>query len=197
MNYNIQKYCAPLDCFAIWENGYTEDEVDQIRFLAELQEFSKGTVGSDPTSPAPKEQRDSDIAWITPSENSQWLYDRHAAILGHANKDHFLYDIQAFQPFQYTQYKLDQHYTWHWDVAFGWENDQRKISSILFLSDPDDYEGGEFEICVDGNLDNIQSFKPKKGDCMFFASWMPHRVKPVTSGTRCTLVSWAIGPRQS
>lgn len=194
--FHIQKYQAPLNCFAVWENGYSKEELDQIEFLGQLQDFEKGTVGAF-DGEAPSAVRDSSISWITHDENSDWLYHRHANILGHVNKDHFLYDVRHFLPFQYTTYNPDQHYTWHWDVAFGWENDQRKISSVLFLSDPEDYEGGEFEICLDGNLDNIASFKPKRGDCMFFASWMPHRVKPVISGDRHTLVSWALGPRQS
>lgn len=196
MGYNVQKYRAPLECFAIWENGYTKEELDKIEFLGSLQDFRRGSVG-DVNDAAPKEVRDSDIAWLLHDENSDWLYCRHAEILGRVNTDHFMYDVAGFENFQYTTYNPDQHYTWHWDVAFGWQNHQRKISSVLFLSDPDDYEGGEFEICVNGNLDDIRSFKPKRGDCMFFASWMPHRVKPVTSGKRHTLVSWAEGPRQS
>ena len=54
----------------------------------------------------------------------------------------------------------------------------------LMLDDPDDYEGGELQICHMGNFNDVITVKPKKGDIVFFASWMPHRVAPVTSGTR-------------
>ena len=46
-----------------------------------------------------------------------------------------------------------------------------------------------------GNFNNIAVLKPKKGDIVFFASWMPHRVRPVTLGTRRSIVSWILGKK--
>jgi predicted 2-oxoglutarate/Fe(II)-dependent dioxygenase YbiX len=82
-------------------------------------------------------------------------------------------------------------------VEFGWQNYQRKISAVMMLTGPDEYEGGELEVCNNGNFEDIQILKPNKGDIVFFASWMPHRVKPVTSGERKSLVMWVMGKRQS
>jgi PKHD-type hydroxylase len=98
---------------------------------------------------------------------------------------------------QYTKYELNGHYTWHWDVFFGYQTKQRKISVVVMLNEPEDYEGGDFQICINGNLDEIKTIRPKKGDALFFASWMPHRVTSVTSGERNTLVTWVTGPRES
>lgn len=195
MPFNIPKYSAPLECFAVWTGGFTDDEIEKITFLEQLQSFGKGRVGDD-TGDAPAEVRDSDIAWIHPDQNSNWLFDRISGITSRVNYDHFMYNIDGIEAFQYTKYGPNQHYTWHWDVGFGWQNYIRKISLVVALSDPDEYEGGEFEIVKDGNLDNITSFKPKKGDIIYFASWMPHRVKPVTSGERKTLVAWVMGERE-
>lgn len=195
MTFGVFKYNAPLECFAIWENGFTPEEVDQIIFLEKLSKFDKAVVGGR-KSPNQK-VRDSDVAWLQPDNNSHWLFERFGSIISKVNHDHFLYDIEGFDTLQYTKYGPEQHYTWHWDVAFGWENYQRKISAVMMLSDPDEYEGGEFEICVNGNLDDLRTMKPKKGDIIFFASWMPHRVKPVISGERKSLVTWVMGKRQS
>ena len=63
----------------------------------------------------------------------------------------------------------------------------RKISMSLVLSDPDEYEGGQLEIW--GKSIDVY----KKGSIIFFPSWMPHRVTPVTKGTRYSLVMWFIG----
>lgn len=191
------KYNAELRCFAVWSGGFSEDEIEKIVFLEQLQNFDKGKVGDDPNQPAPESVRNSEVAWIFPDQNSDWLFQRISGITSRVNYDHFMYNIDGIDSFQYTKYGIDQHYTWHWDVAFGWENYQRKISLIVMLSDPDEYEGGEFEICNNGNLDEIVSIKPAKGDIVFFASWMPHRVKPVTSGERKSLVAWVMGERQS
>ena len=65
------------------------------------------------------------------------------------------------------------------------------------MSDPSEYEGGELEICINGNIDKPIKLKPEKGDIVFFASWMPHRVAPIISGTRKTLVTWVMGKRES
>lgn len=192
--YQIPKYRGGFECFAVWENGYTAEELDKIKFLAELQEFRKGGVGNQATDADPK-IRNSDITWIHRDNNSEWLFYLHGIILAKVNHDHFMLDIEGFDSFQYTVYNPDQHYSWHWDAAFGWEKYQRKISSVLFLSDPEEYEGGELEIVTTGNIEAPRVLKPKRGDCVFFSSFMPHRVRPVTSGRRVTLVSWALGER--
>jgi PKHD-type hydroxylase len=36
--------------------------------------------------------------------------------------------------------------------------------------------------------------KLKQGQAIFFASWLQHRVKPVTKGERYSLVMWFGGP---
>ena len=194
MTFGFYKYNAPLECFAVWENGFTPEEIDKINFLEDLQNFDRAKVGKE-TSDAKKEIRDSEVAWIVPDHNSNWLFERLGQITSAVNHQHFMYDIEGVETLQYTKYKLDQHYTWHWDVEFGWQNFQRKISAVMMLTDPEEYEGGEFEICINGNFEDTRVLKPKKGDIVFFASWMPHRVKPVISGERKSLVMWVMGKR--
>lgn len=193
MNNKIHKYNGALECFAIWKGVLCDEDIEQIKKIEELQTFQAGTTGTQ----LKKEIRDSDVSFITRDQHSEWLYNKISSMIGTVNRDHFLYNVDGFQPIQYTKYKLDQHYTWHWDVHFGYETDQRKISMVTVLNDPDDYEGGEFEICTNGNIANPRSFKPEKGDAVFFASWMPHRVKSVTKGERNSLVVWATGPRET
>lgn len=194
MTFGFYKYNAPLECFTVWENGFTPEEIDKISFLEDLQNFEQGKTGSD-TTDARKEIRDSEVAWILPNQHSHWVFERLSAITSTVNHQHFMYDIEGVESLQYTKYKIDQHYTWHWDVEFGWQNFQRKISAVMMLTDPEEYEGGEFEICVNGNFEDVKSLKPKKGDIVFFASWMPHRVKPVISGERRSMVMWVMGKR--
>lgn len=74
-------------------------------------------------------------------------------------------------------------------------NYERKISASIMLTDPKKYEGGEFELITNGNIEEPFVVKPNKGDVIFFASWMPHRVRPVTSGVRKSLVCWVMGER--
>jgi len=196
VTFGFYKYNAPLECFAVWENGFTPEEVDKILYLESLQNFGKGVVGDQNALPD-KHIRDSEVAFIRPDQHSQWVFERLGQITSAVNHQQFMYDIEGVESLQYTKYQIDQHYTWHWDVEFGWQNYQRKISFVMMLTEPDEYEGGEFEICVNGNFDDTKLMKPKKGDVIFFASWMPHRVKSVTSGERKSLVGWVMGKRQS
>lgn len=191
---NIHKYNAPLEQFAIWRGGFTDKEIEQIIFLENLQQFEKGVTGG--SKKPNKKIRDSDISWLHKDQNTAWVFDRMNSITAKVNYDHFLLDISGYNMFQYTKYDKNQHYTWHWDYSFGWNNHVRKISLIMMLSDPSEYEGGEFEIVVNGNIEEPKSFKPGKGDIVFFASWMPHRVAPIISGVRKSLVSWVEGPRE-
>lgn len=195
MPYNIPKYGKQLNCFAVWTGGFTPEEVDKIIDLEKLQEFEKGKVWLD-EGPAPVDTRDSDISWIHHDQHSDWVYNRIANITSVVNHDNFMYNIDGVDAFQYSKYGPDQHYTWHWDVEFGWQKWIRKISIVLMLSDQSEYEGGELEIVNNGNFDNKVSFRPNKGDMVFFASWMPHRVAPVRSGMRKTLVAWVMGERE-
>ena len=196
MAFTLPRYHAPLEKFCIWTNGFTDDEIDQIHFMSELNPKQPGKTGSE-NNKADKKIRDSDVVFIEHSQETDWLYQRYGQIIPKVNYDHFLYDIVGFQAFQYTEYKEDQHYDWHMDMAMEWQDNQRKISSVLMLDDPDDYEGGELEVCTGGNLNMTQKIKPKKGELVCFASWMPHRCLPVTSGERRTLVAWIDGPRST
>jgi PKHD-type hydroxylase len=106
-----------------------------------------------------------------------------------------MYDIDGFESFQYTVYKSKdkQHYDWHVDAGNLSTPYERKISATIVLTPPEKYEGGEFEIVMDGQVASPQLLKPEAGDVIFFDSRMPHRVRPVTSGVRKSLVAWVMG----
>lgn len=66
----------------------------------------------------------------------------------------------------------------------------RKLSGVLFLSNPESYEGGNFEM-----EDFEMPFKKApQGSIIIFPSYLTHRVTPVLSGERYTAVCWATGP---
>lgn len=61
------------------------------------------------------------------------------------------------------------------------------VSSTLFLSDPDDYEGGEL-VVVDTYGEH--SVKLPAGDLILYPSTSLHRVEPVTRGERVCSFFW-------
>lgn len=189
------KYRRDLPCYKHIEGYFTPEEVDSMIDLEDLQKFEKATLGVGPKKKVEKKSRDSEISWIYCDPKSQWLFDKFGAIIGYVNHDVFMYDVDGFDYFQYTKYKKGQHYTWHYDTLMEYNQWERKISATIMLSDPTEYEGGEMEIITSGNLEAPMVVKPKKGDIIFFASWMLHRVKPIESGTRKSLVTWIMGKR--
>ena len=154
------------------------------------------------------DKRDSKTAWIA---SNHWVVGLSYHYVLRANRENFLYDIIGFdgESMQYTSYTEGEYYNWHHDanieVSFKpTENAQenfvvtntekiRKLSFILQLSDPDDYEGGEVQFM---SGDGKTYFAPKtRGTVIVFDSRTPHRVKKVISGHRKSLVGWVVGPR--
>lgn len=190
------KYNRPLPQFKVIEKYFTDEEVDKIIDLEELQNFTEGKVGSNKSGGVlDSKARDSEISWIHPTQQSQWVFDKFGYLLGQVNHDVFMYDVDGFEAFQYTKYNKSQHYDWHFDVHTEYLNWERKISASIILSDPREYSGGELEVINTGNPEKSYVARPNKGDIVFFASWMSHRVRPVTKGTRRSLVAWIMGKR--
>ena len=192
---HIDRYAVVLEQFAVWEKAFTPDECDQIVFLENLQNFEKGSLGIEGS--VDKLYRNSEVIWIREDQNSAWLFQKFSPIVSRVNYERFMYDIDGYDAFQYTKYEASekQHYDWHVDSHCEYLNRDRKISATLMLSDPSEYEGGEFECIHQGNPNRSYRAKPQKGDIVFFASWMSHKVHPVLSGTRRSLVCWVMGTR--
>ena len=131
-------------------------------------------------------------AWITPCEDSEWLFRKLTDIIVKVNKDFFNFELHGMlEPLQFTIYdgkktKYDAH------VDRVKNSTSRKLSVVVQLSDPKDYEGGCLEL-FPSSLEPIEVEK-KKGLITFFPSYILHRVKPVTSGKRLSLVIWVHGP---
>lgn len=196
MPYYIQKFYKPLNHFCHVSDVFTPEEVDKIMDLEDLQSFDTGRVGDGGLGREDPTQRQCDIMWINPDRYADWLFAKFANLTSQVNQDHFLYDIEMIENFQYTVYKnKNDHYSWHVDVMPNYHPMERKISASVLLSDPEEYEGGELDLIPNGSIENYMTFKPKKGDVVFFASWMPHRVRPVTKGIRKSLVAWVMGKR--
>ena len=165
--------------------------------------FNEATVGHGGPTTVDKKNRTSKTAWI----NDQWLYDLIWPYMEKANaQSGWGYDIKAAESFQITQYEKGGFYNFHKDGksdnlgAYDTPENKflhgnvRKLSMSIILND--DYEGGGFEfVTLDKEASNI--YTPdfnKVGSVMVFPSFIMHRVKPVTTGIRYSLVTWFLGP---
>lgn len=135
--------------------------------------------------------RKTNIAWLPGSEKTESIYRKVANMVRDANDNHFHWALEFVETLQYGEYKDGGHYNYHTDSPInGKDNSNRKLSFSILLNDPSEYEGGELEIPTpEAGKMTIQ-----KNSALFFPSYMPHRVCPVTSGVRKSLVGWACGP---
>ena len=172
-----------------WCDGALNDEeLDAIIRIGNLQSLDVGiTTGRGQST----EVRDSLVRFLYPGPITNWIFQRLAQTSIQMNNDFFRFDLDGlFQGLQFTRYVAPHgHYTWHTDK--GPEVGIRKLSFSLLLSDPNDYEGGDLELLI---AENAQTVERKRGRLTFFPSWALHRVTPVTSGTRYSLVGWISGP---
>ena len=137
--------------------------------------------------------RVSDIAWITRTEASEWLYARLWSACEAANQRFFGYDIQFIEPLQYSVYRAESQgfYTSHYDWSAS-EVGIRKLSFSVQLSDPMEYSGGDL-VLYTGEGAPVTAPKTQ-GSITVFPSWMLHEITPVTQGVRRALVGWFQGP---
>lgn len=194
MPFTVENTIGPLPLFAVLPGVFTHDEMEQISFLEDLQNFERGTIQGTPQDKSKLEDyRKSKVSWLNPDRNTHWLFRRFSDVCSDVNQKAFKYDLDGFESFQYTLYEKDDHYDWHIDYELSCRKYLRKISATIMVSSPEEYSGGDFEIITAGNLNDKKVLKLNRGDVVFFASWMPHRVAPVTYGKRKSLVAWVMG----
>jgi len=148
-------------------------------------------IGNPKGSGVDTKKRITTISWIPFKDMPEMYRDIETTML-QANNNHFGFDgMKLTEPGQFTHYLEGGFYDWHMDtdVLGKHQPPVRKISMTLLLSDPSTFEGGELEFMSDG-----KKAKLKQGQAIFFASWLQHRVKPVTKGERKSLVMWFGGP---
>lgn len=171
-------------------NAFTEEELKQIIDLGEKYPKQSGTTVGHDSAEGVSEYRISEIAWLDENEETAWIHEKFADYAMTANNAMWNFDIWGFgDGLQYTKYYGDGgHYDWHLDLGPGISN--RKLSCVLQLSSPEEYEGGQLQINPGGNIIDV----PKGlGTMVFFPSFLLHRVTPLTSGVRKSLVTWFCG----
>ena len=149
-------------------------------------------------------KRKSNVVWM----NDRWIYKEIQPYIHQANAmAGWNFEWDWSESCQFTKYKLNQFYDWHcdsWHKPYDKPDDLnshgkiRKLSVTVSLSDETEYEGGDFEFdfrsAEDGsNQPQVCKEIRPKGSVVVFPSFVWHKVNPVTSGTRYSLVVWNLG----
>ena len=158
-------------------------------------------------NPSGRNVRKSNIAWLHDKD----LFKLVSPYVLDANSNAgWNYEVSMYESLQFTCYEQDGHYGWHIDGGSDhlsvYTKEQvepgnprigkiRKLSMTLNLTDTNNYEGGnlEFDLGRHGNPQYISPDVRTQGTIIVFPSYISHQITPVTSGTRYSLVVWALG----
>ncbi len=201
--YYFQSALTPRFCDELIKYGKSQQE--QLALTGgQTEKVNKGKPLDDKDIIDLKKKRDSNIVWLS----DRWIFKEIQPFIHQANQlAGWNFEWSFSEACQFTKYKLNQFYDWHadsWETPYANKDNPdtfgkiRKLSVTCSLSAPEDYEGGELEFDFRNTDPDKQSvrkcaeIKPR-GSIVVFPSHVWHRVKPVTKGTRYSLVIWNLG----
>jgi len=194
---------TPRFCDEVIKYGLSQEES-----IARTGGFDKPTLSKQDVKNIQKKRR-SDLVWL----NDTWIYKEIHPYVHEANRSAgWNFEWDRSESCQFTKYKKGQYYDWHcdsWNKPYQRKNQQdpdngkiRKLSMTCQLTDGSEYKGGEVEFDFrdydphmrdeDKHIRNVPEILPK-GSIVVFPSHLWHRVKPITKGTRYSLVVWHLG----
>jgi len=167
---------------------FTPDQCRQVIECGRRQKPQKAQVGGKrPGGGLDTKKRVTTISWL-PFKEMPEMYNDINNFIQKANRNHFGFeDIEITENAQFTEYPEGGFYDWHMDTDVNMQHEPpvRKISMTLLLSPENQFEGGDLELMTKG-----KRAKLKQGHAIIFASFLNHRVAPVTKGVRQSLVMW-------
>lgn len=202
----------PEDCPVCWQN--TTDE--SYRFPAYMikpqflspaecewliatvnQRYmgSEGQVGGrGPNGTVKVERRKATGTSVAKQDDAfNWVLNRTLAFVRRQNAMYWQYKIpsnyssELIEDMHFVMYdgSLKGFYDWHSDTAVAGPRSLRKISAVAILSSRANYTGGEFMLKPEHKEIKVA---PEQGSLILFPSFVLHKVDPVTSGLRHSLV---------
>jgi PKHD-type hydroxylase len=184
----------------LWENRFSKSTCERIISLASLLPEQQAIIGTTDVSARTDTQvRKSKIRWLNGAmPDFKDFYLDIVDTFREANRCAFGVELWHLHEMQFTQYDAadEGFYNWHNDVLWDSPNcGHRKLSMVIQLSDPSEYEGGDLEIQPLHLGPPDPTVLRKQGNVIVFPSFLMHRVTPVTKGTRYSLVAWMEGSK--
>ena len=173
------------------ERLFTAKECAKIKKIGESLDAKKAATfgGNSPV-------RKGKVSWIPQKNSTDFIYKKIFDLAEKANQENWKFDLTGLlEDCQYTSYETKSEeesgdfYGCHLDID-GPTAVKRKISIVVQLTDPSEYEGGELEIYT---WDKAFYASKVQGSCLLFPSFLLHKVTPITKGKRNSLVLWVSG----
>jgi len=174
-----------VENYSFWNNAFTKEECEKIVKIGKDKGLITGT-----TFNSINNVRQSNISWLYPSDDMEWVFRKVTDIVLNLNSRFFQFELFGInEGFQFTNYVAPSgNYGKHIDRSINIP--VRKLSISIQLTNPEEYEGGELKVF---DRDEGITMSKEQGTLIMFPSYMLHEVMPVTKGERNSLVTWITG----
>lgn len=184
--------------WALYQNVLSPEECDLVIQQCLQKELHEAQVGCLGIANKVDSHRKSKTNFMYYDDNTQWLFKKLCEKASEANAEYFKFDITNISNLQFTEYDESYQGEFKKHIDVFWINNDphyhRKLTLILQLSDPETYEGGDFQFYGVHNYPN-PSYLRQRGTVFIFPCFLEHVVMPVTKGTRYSLAGWIEGPK--
>lgn len=176
--------------YVILDNIFSNDEINFIRNLWKQENVLESLLNSADGNTEDQKLRQSTLNLIHPEGEVMWIFERLARTAIEQNTHWFNFDLHGLnEGLQLAKYDETDQFNWHMDYGGG-PASTRKLSISVQLSDQSEYEGGDLQFMIN---DKHYNMPRNAGTVIVFPPYMLHRVTPITSGTRMSLVGWVHG----
>lgn len=189
MQYLLTPYTSKIEPFVWWEGAFTDQELDWLQEKAKAAD-QDARVSGNGVGVVDAKIRRSQVSWLNNNPNTEWIFKKLAHVASQLNSQYFKFDLDGFgEALQLTNYDQFE------NGMYGWHQDyggliSRKLSMVVQLTDPSEYEGGNLQILTTGEPVNVRK---QRGLIAVFPAYTLHQVTPVTQGSRQSLVAWISG----
>ena len=182
--------------FKLFEEELPETFCNHLLALGEASKKEQAGVHVEGTTEYQETVRNNTLTWI----NNPDIIELLQIYTLRANEEAgWNFDIGVYETPQLSTYDNNQFYDWHVDTGVELDTDpvMRKLTISINLNSG--YDGGNFQIERWGSPKlkkryiTVKGMK-KTGSILVFPSFLHHRVTPVISGKRHSLVCWFRGP---
>lgn len=185
--------------FVYWDNFFSESDLQSIEKYSKLAGVEESKIVSCNNTEVFQSVRNSKIKLHHANRDNEWLFNKLLTVAELINDNFYRFDLLGFDHFQYTEYNcVGAMYDYHTDMIFGGNIPEgmelcRKLSFSIILSNSDEYQGGDFEIKLTSH--SADKLEQKRGRVIAFPSYVLHKITPIVSGNRRSIVFWALGPK--
>lgn len=169
------------------ETVFNRDEVAGIRAMIARNRLEDGALSALGMARAVKANRQFDLVEADARALAQLTF---TALKRNSLFHRFALPSDVSMP-MINHYGVGMHYGPHYDSSVTPAADGHEIrtdfSATIFVSDPDDYEGGELSFEWNGARQRV---KLPAGDMLLYPAGLLHEVEPVTRGARHAVVFW-------